>query len=136
MESRVAVDCGGGCGVGPCCSGRGPVWCVGHVYGWRLAWVRAVVSCVGLGRRPPCPLWFGTLGDHPVGVCDAVSSAGRFWPARLLSSRLGGGELSGATGMGRGAVVRLFYFSFCVEEKPRSVIVGSSPTVGTVHARQ
>ena len=31
----------------------------------------------------------------------AVSSAGRFWPARLLSSRLGGGELSGGGGMGR-----------------------------------
>ena len=32
-----------------------------------------------------------------------VSSAGRFWPARLLSSGVGGGELSGGTGMGRGA---------------------------------
>ena len=39
---------------------------------------------------------------HFVGVCDVVSSACRFWPARLLSSRLGGDELSGGGDMGRG----------------------------------
>ena len=39
-----------------------------------------------------------TLGEHPGVVCDALSSAGLFWPARLLSSSLGGGEL-GAGGV-------------------------------------
>ena len=33
-------------------------------------------------------------------------------------------------------VVRLFSFSFYVEEKPRSVIVSSIPAGGTVHGRQ
>ena len=44
-----AVDCGGGRGGGPCCWGRGPIWCVGHVYWGRLSLVRVVkLGDVGL----------------------------------------------------------------------------------------
>ena len=40
-------------------------------------------------------------GNHPVVVCGALSSAGRFWPARLLSQRLVGGELRAGGGIGK-----------------------------------
>ena len=70
-----------------------------------LASVIGESGCIGAGLWWPelIPLCLASLVGHPVGVCDAVSSAGRFWPARLLSSRLGGGELSGGGGVGRGA---------------------------------
>ena len=42
-----------------------------------------------------------TVGNHPVVVCGELSSAGLFWPARLLSSRLGRGGLSADGGMGK-----------------------------------
>ena len=122
VVSRVAGDFGGIGGVGPCCSVRGPMSPAGRVYGWRLASVRAVVSCAGLWWPEPFPLCLVTLGNHPVVVCGALSSAGRFWPARLFSSRLGGGELSAGGGMGkvaggsRGRVGRV----------PRFLILGGS----------
>ena len=62
-----------------------------------LVSVRVVVCCV-----EAIPLCLASFVGHPVGVCDAVSSAGRFWPARLVSSRMGGGELRGGGGVGRG----------------------------------
>ena len=34
------------------------------------------------------------------------------------------------------AILGLFSFSFCVEEKPKSVPVGSNPTGVTVHVKQ
>ena len=42
---------------------------------------------VSAGRLWPesFPLWLVALGNHPVVGCGALSSAGRFWPARLLS---------------------------------------------------
>ena len=75
---------------------------VSRGYCWGLTSVMAFVCCAGLWWSVSCPVCLVTLGDHPVGVCDAVSSAGRFWPARLLSSRMGGGELRGGGGVGRG----------------------------------
>ena len=99
----MAVECGDGCGVGPCCSGRGPIWCVGHVSCGRLSSVRVVeFGDFGLWWSELIPLCLASRVGRPVGVCDAVSSAGRFWPARLLSSRLGGGELRDGGGVGRG----------------------------------
>ena len=53
-----------------------------------------------------------------------VSSAGRFWPARLLSSRLGGGELSGGTGMGRGAGRSRGLIGRVPEEQPAAAGLG------------
>ena len=72
--------------------------------GCRLVLLSAGVVVFGSGlwwpeTIPPC---LASFVGHPFGACDAVSSAGRFWPARLLSSRLGGGELSGGGGVGRG----------------------------------
>ena len=96
----MAVDCGDACGVGPCCVGRGSISYVGHVDCWLLSSWRVVISCAGRWWSELIPLCLASFVGHPVGVCVAVSSAGRFWLARLLSSRLGGGELSGATGMG------------------------------------
>ena len=93
------------------------VTCVGHPVVFPLGEEPRVRStCVplipvgligGFGMAGACvtlvsPLWLASCGGHPFGVCDAVSFAGRFWPARLLSSRLGGGEVSGVGGMGRG----------------------------------
>ena len=63
--------------------------------------MRVVVCGAGLGWPELIPLWFGTLGDHLVVVCGSLSSAGRFWPARLLSSGMGGGEVGGGGGVGR-----------------------------------
>jgi len=59
-----------------------------------------VVSCAGLWWPELVPLCLASFLGHPVRVFGAVSSAGRFWPARLVSSRLGGGELSAGGGMG------------------------------------
>ena len=64
------------------------------------------------------------LGEHPGVVWDALSSAGHFWPARLLSLRLGGGEVSAGGGMGtvaggsRGRVGRV------PEEQPSAAGLG------------
>ena len=86
---------------------------VGREYGWRRVSVRVVTSCGGLWWPELIPLCLASFVGHPVGVCGAVSSAGRFWPARLLSSRLGGGELSAGgvlgtvVGGGRGRVGRV-----------------------------
>ena len=123
--ARFAGVFGGLVDVGPCCAGRGPMSPAGRVYGWLLAWARAVVSWAGrvvfgdfgvlftspvaalLSAGRLCLVSFSQWrirgdggmaggGSHPVGVCGACSSAGLFWPARLLSSRLGGGGLSAA----------------------------------------
>ena len=75
------------------------------------------------------PLCLASFVGHPVGVCDAVSSAGRFWPARLLSSRLGGGELSGGGGMGRGAGRSRGLVGRVPEEQPSASGLGwAAPT--------
>ena len=89
----MAGDCVDACGVGPCCGVRGPM------SPGPAAAVMAFGCCAGLWWSASCPVCLVTLGDHPVGVCDAVSSAGRFWPARLLSSMMGGGELRDGGGV-------------------------------------
>ena len=66
-----------------------------------LSSVRVVISCAGLWWLELIPLCLAVFVGHPVGVCGAVSSAGGFWPARLLSLRLGGGEVSADGGMGK-----------------------------------
>ena len=60
------------------------------------------------------------VGESPVGVCGAVSSAGRFWPARLLSSGLvgGGGGMGKVAGGVRGRVGRV------PEEQPAAAGLG------------
>ena len=96
----------------------------GRVYCWGLTSVMAFVCCAGLWWSVSCPVCLVTLGDHPVVVCNVASSAGLFWPMRLLSSSVGGGELSGATGMGsvagrgRGLVGRV------LEEQPSAAGLG------------
>ena len=64
--------------------------------------MRVVVSCDGLWWAELVLLCLASFVGHPVRVGDVVSSAGRFWPARLLSSGMGGGELRGGGGVGRG----------------------------------
>ena len=90
----------------------------GRVYCWGLTSVMAVVCCAGPWWSAPCSVCLVVFVGHPFGVCDAVSSAGRFWPARLLSSRLGEGELSGGGGMGRGAGRRRGLVGRVPEEQP------------------
>ena len=97
---------------------------VGREYGWRLVSVRVVTSCGGLWWPELIPLCLASFVGHPVGLCGAVSSAGRFWPARLLSSRLDGGERSAGGGLGtvagwsRGRVARV------PEEQPSAAGLG------------
>ena len=97
----MSVDCGDGRSLGLCCSVGGLISYVGHVYCEGLSSVRVFVSGAGLWWPELIPLCLASFVGHPVGVCGSLSSAGRFWPARLLSSRLGGGELSGGGGVGR-----------------------------------
>ena len=124
VVSRLSGAWGGVDGVGPCCSGWGPLSPCGRVCGWRLASVRAVVSCIGVWCPESFPLCFFILGEHPGVVFGALSSADRFWPARLLSSRQGGGELSAGGGVGtvaggsRGRVGRV------PEEQPSAAGLG------------
>ena len=96
-----------------------------------VAWVqtlvtsgRVVISCAGRLWSELIPLCLASFVGHPVGVWVAVSSAGRFWPARLLSSRLGGGELSGATGMGSGAGRSRGLIGRVPEEQPSAAGLG------------
>ena len=91
VVSRITGGCGGVGGVGPFCFGRGPVSPVGQVYGWRLASVKAVVSCASLWWPTPCPLYLMTLGDHPVRVCGALSSAGLFLASATVVVKAGRG---------------------------------------------
>ena len=57
-------------------------------------------------------------------VCNVASSAGRFWPARLLSWTLGGGEVSGGGGMGRGAGRSRGLVGRVPEEQPSAAGLG------------
>ena len=65
-----------------------------------------VVSFAGLWWSELVSLCLTSLVGHavvpPVMLCNMASVAGRFWPARLLSSRMGGGELRCGGGVGRG----------------------------------
>ena len=106
--------------------------------------MRVVVSCAGLWWPEPIPRCLAPCVGHPVGVCGAVSSAGRFWPARLLSSSLGVGGLSAVGGMGtvaggsRGRVGRVpeeppsaAWLGWVAQEWSRAgLIVGLSDDVG------
>ena len=120
----MAVDCGDACGVGPCCAGRGSISYVGHVDCWLLSSGRVVISCAGLWWSELIPLCLASFVGHPVGVFVAVSSAGRFWPARLLSSRLGGGELSVGAGMGSGVGRSRGLVGRVPEEHPSAAVLG------------
>ena len=57
-------------------------------------------------------------------LCNVASSAGRFWPARLLSSRLGGGEVRGGGGVGRGVVRIRGLVGRVPEEQPSAAGLG------------
>ena len=51
-------------------------------------------------------------------LCNMASVAGRFWPARLVSWRLGGGELRDGGGVGRGVGRSLGRVGRVPEEHP------------------
>ena len=67
----------------------------------------SLVSLVSLVE--PFALCLMIVGKPPGIVCGAVSSAGRFWLARLLSSGLGGGAgaMGKVAGGSRGRVERV-----------------------------
>ena len=56
--------------------------------------------------------------NHTVVVCGALSSAGRFWLARLSSLKLGGGELRAGVGGGNLAAGRRVWLELLPKEQP------------------
>ena len=121
----LPAGCVYGCGMA---SVMALVCCVispaGRVYGWRLVSVRVVVSGADFWWPELIPLCLASFVSHPVAVCGSLSSAGRFWPARLLSLRLGGGEVSGGFGVGRGVGRSRGLVGRVPEEQPSAAGLG------------